>query len=481
MTGSCVSASVIGSANENRVKNQRSLSSEEEAFMQREEISEDTSRQSLMPLDWSNPRNQFGSDQEVKEEISETSESPNKINYEKCEMDLMGNENKDEQNNSTIKMEAETELIDVEIVDDANYSTEQEMFDCDSQNGLAENKHHVSNGTLNQAKNFGQVQKFLQFGHPEANALDSEQPAWLSMENASDQFEHEKLLQQPQLGFDSDAGGQVLNVFSRIGNYPFSSSYFRGLLKPAASHDSIAYACNVGDEPSPRTSSNEKYVCKFCHRVFPRSSNLTRHLRTHTGEQPYACKYCNRAFSISSNLQRHVRNTHSKEKPYQCEVCNKAFGQQNNLKRHMKKHERRSSSSSASNSNLINASGDTTPELLTPKNSSMRTHATFEVISGEISHRTPAIFPSDIAIQMIPPTGSIGVLPTSSILPIIEGCPFSLPQLARKTVICPNPSVNLESSPESDVISHPKSRRDRDVGHSIAGKTDVPDVLLEKQ
>ena len=320
MTGSCVSASVIGSANENRVKNQRSLSSEEEASMQREEISEDTSRQSLMPLDWSNPRNQFGSDQEVKEEISETCESPNKINYEKCEMDLMGNKNKDEQNNSTIKMEAETELIDVEIVDDANYSTEQKMFDCDSQNGLAENKHHVSNGTLNQAKNFGQAQKFLQFGHQEANALHSEQPVWLSMENASDQFEHEKLLQQPQLGFDSDAGGQVLNVFSRIGNYPFSSSYFRGLLKPAASHDSIAYACNVGDEPSPRTSSNEKYVCKFCYRVFPRSSNLTRHLRTHTGEQPYACKYCNRAFSISSNLQRHVRNTHSKEKPYQCEV-----------------------------------------------------------------------------------------------------------------------------------------------------------------
>ena len=60
----------------------------------------------------------------------------------------------------------------------------------------------------------------------------------------------------------------------------------------------------------------DRYSCKFCGKVFPRSANLTRHLRTHTGEQPYKCKYCERSFSISSNLQRHVRNIHNKEKPF---------------------------------------------------------------------------------------------------------------------------------------------------------------------
>ena len=60
----------------------------------------------------------------------------------------------------------------------------------------------------------------------------------------------------------------------------------------------------------------DRYSCKFCGKVFPRSANLTRHLRTHTGEQPYKCKYCDRSFSISSNLQRHVRNIHNKEKPF---------------------------------------------------------------------------------------------------------------------------------------------------------------------
>lgn len=86
-------------------------------------------------------------------------------------------------------------------------------------------------------------------------------------------------------------------------------------------------------------SNKDRYSCKFCGKVFPRSANLTRHLRTHTGEQPYKCKYCERSFSISSNLQRHVRNIHNKEKPFKCPLCDRSFGQQTNLDRHLKKHE----------------------------------------------------------------------------------------------------------------------------------------------
>ncbi len=85
--------------------------------------------------------------------------------------------------------------------------------------------------------------------------------------------------------------------------------------------------------------SKDRYTCKFCGKLFPRSANLTRHLRTHTGEQPYSCKYCDRSFSISSNLQRHVRNIHNKEKPFKCPLCERCFGQQTNLDSHLKKHE----------------------------------------------------------------------------------------------------------------------------------------------
>ncbi|CEF60378.1 Zinc finger, C2H2 domain and Zinc finger C2H2-type/integrase DNA-binding domain and Zinc finger, C2H2-like domain-containing protein [Strongyloides ratti] len=86
-------------------------------------------------------------------------------------------------------------------------------------------------------------------------------------------------------------------------------------------------------------NNKDRYTCKFCNKVFPRSANLTRHLRTHTGEQPYKCQYCERSFSISSNLQRHVRNIHNKEKPFKCDQCDRCFGQQTNLDRHIKKHE----------------------------------------------------------------------------------------------------------------------------------------------
>lgn len=71
-----------------------------------------------------------------------------------------------------------------------------------------------------------------------------------------------------------------------------------------------------GSGDSAMTGRKNRYSCKFCGKMFPRSANLTRHLRTHTGEQPYRCKYCERSFSISSNLQRHVRNIHNKEKPF---------------------------------------------------------------------------------------------------------------------------------------------------------------------
>ncbi|CAD5215541.1 unnamed protein product [Bursaphelenchus xylophilus] len=98
-------------------------------------------------------------------------------------------------------------------------------------------------------------------------------------------------------------------------------------------------------------SNKERYMCKFCSKVFPRSANLTRHLRTHTGEQPYKCTYCDRSFSISSNLQRHVRNIHNKEKPFKCSQCDRCFGQQTNLDRHIKKHEMQRENSVSLDSN----------------------------------------------------------------------------------------------------------------------------------
>lgn len=128
--------------------------------------------------------------------------------------------------------------------------------------------------------------------------------------------------------------------------YPFLSP---NLLSPPVNVNPVGVPYDVlrgqGSQPpkpfadTPAGKLKDRYACKFCGKVFPRSANLTRHLRTHTGEQPYKCKYCERSFSISSNLQRHVRNIHNKEKPFKCPLCERCFGQQTNLDRHLKKHE----------------------------------------------------------------------------------------------------------------------------------------------
>ncbi|XP_076271472.1 transcription factor hamlet-like isoform X2 [Rhynchophorus ferrugineus] len=111
------------------------------------------------------------------------------------------------------------------------------------------------------------------------------------------------------------------------------------LLRPNLQSFNPVKSYHEAIHPQNQGKIKDRYACKFCGKVFPRSANLTRHLRTHTGEQPYKCRYCERSFSISSNLQRHVRNIHNKEKPFKCPLCDRAFGQQTNLDRHLKKHE----------------------------------------------------------------------------------------------------------------------------------------------
>uniref|UniRef100_A0A183AEI4 Zinc finger, C2H2 type n=1 Tax=Echinostoma caproni TaxID=27848 RepID=A0A183AEI4_9TREM len=107
----------------------------------------------------------------------------------------------------------------------------------------------------------------------------------------------------------------------------------RALSVSNLAHDLRIKACRLDSE-----HTTNRYQCSFCVKSFPRSANLNRHLRTHTGEQPYRCAYCPRRFSISSNMQRHIRNIHQCQRPFACTKCSRAFAQRTNLFRHMRNH-----------------------------------------------------------------------------------------------------------------------------------------------
>ncbi|KAK4325341.1 hypothetical protein Pmani_004058 [Petrolisthes manimaculis] len=53
------------------------------------------------------------------------------------------------------------------------------------------------------------------------------------------------------------------------------------------------------------------HSCQYCPRTFYLRSDLTRHVRIHTGEKPFNCPYCNHATARKSSLKKHLLSKHT--------------------------------------------------------------------------------------------------------------------------------------------------------------------------
>ena len=80
----------------------------------------------------------------------------------------------------------------------------------------------------------------------------------------------------------------------------------------------------------------QQFMCETCGKVMKTKAALHQHKITHLLVKPHECPECGKGFSQKCNMMYH-RRVHTGEKPYQCDLCDEKFTHNVSLKTHKKK------------------------------------------------------------------------------------------------------------------------------------------------